>query len=65
MDVIGTVTITVSLIAQLSAYTAYRLFALFRYYGVSGLFYYVFGSRTTWRTEAHVLGTLADEDALN
>lgn len=65
MDAVGVVLTSASIVIQLSAYTAYRPIALFRYYGVPGLFYYVFGSRTTWRTEAHVLGTRADEDALN
>ncbi|KIM98299.1 hypothetical protein OIDMADRAFT_90904, partial [Oidiodendron maius Zn] len=34
-------------------------------YGLFGIFLYLFGSRTTWRTEAHVLGTVSDDDALN
>ncbi|KAJ6789993.1 hypothetical protein PWT90_07583 [Aphanocladium album] len=43
----------------------YQPFSLIRLYGASGIVYYVFGSRTTWRTQAHVLGALKDEDAQN
>jgi hypothetical protein len=36
---------------------------LTKLYGPSGIILYLFGSRTTWRTEAHVLGRLNDSDA--
>lgn len=38
---------------------------LFDLYGLSGIFLYLFGSRTTWSVEAHVLGIVSDDDALN
>jgi hypothetical protein len=31
----------------------------------AGVTLYLFGSRTTWRTEAYVLGKVNDDDALN
>ena len=42
-----------------------RPFDLIDLYGLSGIFLYLFGSRTTWRTEAHILWSVSDEDALN
>jgi hypothetical protein len=50
---------------QIYTQTFRRPIDLFDLYGVSGIFLYLFGSRTTWRTEAHVLGTVSDDDALN
>lgn len=38
---------------------------LFDLYGYPGLALFLFGTRTTWRTEAYVLGKVNDEDAMN
>lgn len=62
---IDTFSLVLSAISLILHVSAYRPFALLKYYGLPGLFYLVFGSRSTWRAQAHVLGTLADEDALN
>ena len=35
-----------------------------RYYGPSGVFLAVFGSRTIWTTQAELLASLNDDDAL-
>jgi hypothetical protein len=42
-----------------------RPFYLVRLYGMPGIFLYLFGNRTTWRTQAYVLGKVIDEDALS
>jgi hypothetical protein len=42
----------------------WRPFQLFRLYGVSAPFVLLFGSRTTWITEAMVLGRFIDKDAM-
>ena len=42
-----------------------RPYSLFSLYGVPGFVLYVFGNRTTWRTEAHILGTVDDGESLN
>ncbi|KAH6721666.1 hypothetical protein BKA61DRAFT_591128 [Leptodontidium sp. MPI-SDFR-AT-0119] len=52
-------------VVQIFTQTIRRPIDLVDLYGVSGIFLYLFGSRTTWRTEAHVLGTVSDDDALN
>jgi hypothetical protein len=44
--------------------SATRPYFLFRLYRLPGLLLYVFGSRTTWRTQAFVLGKVDDSDAL-
>ncbi|OAL43353.1 hypothetical protein IQ07DRAFT_637092 [Pyrenochaeta sp. DS3sAY3a] len=56
---------SVLLIAELLESSVFRPFRLFQLYGASGLFLFVFGSRTTWRTQAYVLGKVDDDDALN
>jgi len=42
-----------------------RPYYLFSLYGAPGLVLYLFGSWTTWRTEAHILGKVDDGDSLN
>lgn len=44
---------------------AIRPVLLVHLYGLPGAFLLVFGSQTTWLTEAQVLCTMCDEDALN
>jgi hypothetical protein len=41
-----------------------RVVHLMSWYGPSGLVLFLFGSRTTWRMQAQVLGQLKEEDAL-
>ena len=42
----------------------HRAIPLFRLYGLSGIVLLFFGSRTTWRVEAQILGKLDDKEAL-
>jgi hypothetical protein len=68
IEIIGTVLAvmqTAQIVIQTLIQPLRRPIDLFDLYGVSGIFLYLFGSRTTWRTEAHVLGTVSDDDALN
>ncbi|CZS93649.1 uncharacterized protein RAG0_03831 [Rhynchosporium agropyri] len=53
------------LVVKIFAQTIRRPMDLVDLYGVSGIFLYFFGSRTTWGTEAQVLGTVSDDDALS
>jgi hypothetical protein len=55
--------ITLDLI-DISAREAARLFQLWSWYGPSALPLFIFGSRTTWRIQAQILGQLKDEDAI-
>jgi hypothetical protein len=64
LEIIGVIS-TVIEITSTVIQTLRRPINLFDLYGLSGVFLYLFGSRTTWRTEAHVLGTMSDDDALN
>ena len=41
-----------------------RAIPLFRLYGLPGIVLLFFGSRTTWRVEAQILGKLDDKEAL-
>ena len=44
--------------------SAVQPFYLFKLYGPSGLVLQIFGNRSTWRTEAHVLGRVDDGEAM-
>ena len=58
-------TVKVSLdVADSVARHGLRAIRLFGLYGPSGLLLFWFGSKSTWRMEAQVLGELTDEDAL-
>ena len=44
--------------------TIRRVALLYKLYGSPGAALFLFGNRSTWRLEAHILGGLKDEDAL-
>jgi hypothetical protein len=41
-----------------------RAIQLFKWYGPSSIPLFLFGSRTTWRIQAQILGQVKDDDAL-
>jgi hypothetical protein len=51
-------------IADLCARELVRGIQLFKRYGPSGIPLFLFGSRTTWRMQAQILGQVKDDDAL-
>lgn len=51
--------------ALVARQTIRRPFDLFKLYGLPGIVLFFFASRTVWRTEAHVLGSMLDDDANN
>ena len=53
----------VPVVIDLLASTVARAFHLFVLYGPSSIPLLLFGSRTTWRIEAQILGQLKEEDA--
>lgn len=75
MDPVSVVVGAISLVATTSALVLdtldiyFRTLAhainLYRLYGPSGLILLFFGSRTTWRVEAQVLGQLDDDVAMD
>jgi hypothetical protein len=60
---IGTVRLSLD-VADAVARHGLRAIRLLELYGPSGLFLFWFGSKSTWRMEAQVLGELIDEDAM-
>jgi hypothetical protein len=70
--IVGSFGIVVSVLAALSCIVPWktiqafrRPYDLFKLYGYPSFALFLFGSRTTWRTEAYVLGKMNDNDALN
>lgn len=65
MDPITAISITATVISliEIPVRFCYTAILLIRRDGLTGLLYLVFGSRTTWRSEAHVLGTVNDRIA--
>lgn len=57
------ITLASTVITVLKFYTATT--SLVQRGGPAALLYVLFGSRTTWRSEAHVLGTVNDQIALD